>query len=582
MNERDFLVRTFHTLYSDREEGVVLCDKHGHIIYENQSFLDFFGEYDTIFASFPWFPNLDEIASFQRDKKVVGDVRQLQVDGEALFVVLLKIIPEWEASFSPLFMKALFLAINSVEDGISVVDASGRFVFYNKALENLEGYQAQDVVGRHVTDIYNVTPDTSQLLRALQGKKVIREHYQQYSMKNDRDFDVVIEAIPIYENGNVIGAVDIYRNKTMLDGIIKKYYFLQEKKENTIHYVNAKGIEAGDCPQLIGSNVKFLESLNMMLTAAKGNSPVMIYGETGTGKELFARQIHDHSGRSQQPFIAINCAAIPESLLESLLFGSVKGAFTGATNMVGIFEQADGGTIFLDELNSMALALQAKILRAIEEKKVRRLGDNKDISIDIRVISSTNYDPIAAVNEGYMRSDLYYRLAVFLIQILPLRERTDDIEELTMYFVSTFNKEYKKDITSVDSDVIQAFQKYAWPGNIRQLRNIVECAMNFVDDKDTVLQRIHIPTYSNIFEDNDQYQQNSYINPKRYAMGNPDASDASANPLNRDIISEIKEEEKGRIIRCLKETNGNISQAARLMGISRQSLQYKMKKNKLT
>ncbi len=492
MKERRLLQNYFETIYRNKEECLVVCNAQGDITYHNPSFSLHFGNYDSIFDLFPDFPHFPHTLPMLEDEKIESDVTHIKLDGETFYVAFLRIVPEWEIP-SPLLVHALKTVLNTVEDGISVIDDTGHFIFYNAALENLEGYRAQDVIGKHVSDLYNVNPQTSQLLHALESKQMIREYRQHYSMKNNRDFEVIIEAHPLFRNNKAVGAICIYKDKTMLEKLTRKYYFLQESKADSIHYVNTNLATKDTNPQLIGNNVNFLESLQMMQTAAASNSPVMIYGETGTGKELFAREIHSLSNRAEHPFIAINCAAIPESLLEGLLFGTVKGAFTGASQMEGLFEQANGGTIFLDELNSMPLALQAKILRAIEEKSIRRLGDKKCIPIDIRIVSSTNHDPIAAINEGLMRSDLFYRLAVFFIKIPPLRERIDDIELLVSYFIKVFNKESKKKIIGVHPDVIQGFKAYAWPGNIRQLRNIIECAMNFVGDKDTILHKIHAP-----------------------------------------------------------------------------------------
>ncbi len=547
----------FAGLYQNCKDAVFLCDSKGEILYCNPAFVNEFGRQDHAKNLFPSFPEENP-----KDSKTENwEKKPLSLGTEKLCLFShLALAP------SKLLLLALNTVLHSVDDGISAIDASGHFILYNHGLENMEGYQAKDVIGKHILEIYNINEKTSMMLRAIRERTTIRDYRQHYSMKNNRTFEVIIESIPLIEDNKVVGALAIYKDYTVFEKMTKKYYFLQEGKKRNGYYINKERNDPKQPPQLIGNSPKFLESLQMVQTAAASNSAVMIYGETGTGKELFANQIHRYSSRAQHPFIAINCAAIPESLLESLLFGTVKGAFTGAVNSEGLFSQANGGTVFLDEINSMPMSLQAKILRAIEEKQIRRLGDKETIPIDIRIISSTNQDITLTIEKGQIRSDLFFRLAVFYIQIPPLRERIDDLDLLISFFIGIFNQEMKKNIIGVQPDVLNGFKEYPWPGNVRQLKNIIECAMNFVDDKETILQEYHIPRYANILKK----QQTKILELPQDKKG-PDTR-----PIH--IIQEIKEEEKLVIIDTLKETGGNISQAAKRLGISRQALQYKMKK----
>ena len=228
---------------------------------------------------------------------------------------------------------------------------------------------------------------------------------------------------------------------------------------------------------------------------AKTTTTVFITGESGTGKEIIANMIHSNSDRSEKPFIAVNCGAIPESLIESEFFGYVKGAFTGANpnGKIGFFEQADGGTIFLDEIWDMPLSLQVKLLRVLQEKKVSPIGSTKSKAIDIRVIAATNKDPEELVKENKFRDDLYYRLNVFPIDIPPLRDRKKDIEDLANFFIGKYSQMFNIQGAELSSEVIDFFQSYSWPGNIRELKNICEYIVNVIDERERVILLKHLP-----------------------------------------------------------------------------------------
>jgi len=223
-------------------------------------------------------------------------------------------------------------------------------------------------------------------------------------------------------------------------------------------------------------------------------SSIMLHGKTGTGKELFAQSIHSHSHRRENQYIAINCAAIPEHLLESNLFGTARGAFTGAIDRPGLFEQAGGGTLFLDEIDSMPIGLQAKLLRALQEKKIRRLGSLKEIDIDIKIISSVSTAPYESINKGTLRNDLFYRLGVVLIRLPSLRERPEDLMELTWHFIHKNNRQLGTYVKKISNRVIDFFKNYGWPGNIRELEHIIEGAMNIVG-RETTLKSEHLPPH---------------------------------------------------------------------------------------
>lgn len=295
---------------------------------------------------------------------------------------------------------------------------------------------------------------------------------------------------------------------------------------------------------------------------ADSDSSVMIYGETGTGKEILSQSIHNESPRSNGPFLAINCAAIPDTLLESLLFGTEAGAYTGSESRAGLFEQANHGTLLLDEIQSMNITLQSKLLRVLQEGKVRRVGGLNEIEVDLRVISNINIKPDRAIDEGLLRRDLFYRLGVVNITIPPLRDRKADIPLLTRKIIENYNVKLTKNINDIDAATIEIFMLYDWPGNIRELQHAIEHAMNIIPESDRLISPEYLP---------DHILKEVGIN--------FDSGDVLEELHGLDNI--IQNVETRTIISTLKETSGNISKAAHLLGISRQTLQYRILKNNI-
>jgi two-component system, NtrC family, response regulator AtoC len=312
--------------------------------------------------------------------------------------------------------------------------------------------------------------------------------------------------------------------------------------------------------EVIAESPAMRDVMNFVRRVASSEaSTILIEGENGTGKDLIAKTLHYQSMRQAEPFIAINCAAIPETLLESELFGYEKGAFTDARSQKrGLFELADKGTLFLDEIGEIPLVLQAKLLRVLEDSTFRRLGGLQDISVDIRLIAATNKNLREAVKERAFRQDLYFRLNVIQITIPALRERPEDILPLTMFFIGHYNRKFKRSIQGIAPQTEDILLKYDWPGNVRELRNAIERAM--------------------ILEDS------SYLTPSSLPISIvhgddriPPATISDADPIPAEGIS-LEENERALVVRALEKTNGNQTQAARLLRVTRDTLRYKMKK----
>jgi len=315
--------------------------------------------------------------------------------------------------------------------------------------------------------------------------------------------------------------------------------------------------------QIVGDSPTMREMLALAHKVAESEvSSVLLQGESCTGKDLVAKAIHYHSTRSENPFVAINCAAIPGTLIESELFGYEKGAFTDAkARKEGMFEQAEGGTLFLDEIGELELSLQAKLLRVLEEGSFRRVGGLKDLPLDVRVIAASNRDLKTEGEAGRFRADLFYRLSVIQIDIPPLRERGDDIRVLAQHYMSNFKSRLRKDIDSIDPEALAAFRAYQWPGNVRELRNVIERAM-ILEDGDEITAK---------------YLPRGLVADSRAGSDGHAGSRPDQIRLPRDGVS-LEEVEMSLVRQALEQSRGNQTKAAELLDISRDQLRYRMKK----
>ena len=284
-------------------------------------------------------------------------------------------------------------------------------------------------------------------------------------------------------------------------------------------------------------------------------------GETGTGKELLAQSIHNASRRANGPFLAINCAAIPDNLLEGLLFGTEKGAYTGAESRAGLFEQANGGTLLLDEINSMNILLQSKLLRVLQDSMIRRVGGVKESHVDVRVLSNINIPPYQAIEENKLRHDLFYRLGVININIPPLRDHKEDIPLLSKNFILHFNQKLLKNVRNIDRATLELFNSYRWAGNIRELEHAIEHAMNILPDDQSVITPDYIPDHILSLA----------------ALPSHEEGKVQENP--RSLSSTRQNTESQMLRKALLENGGNVSKTARSLGISRQNLQYRFKRS---
>lgn len=440
----------------------------------------------------------------------------------------------------------------------SIVDGTGKIVFISKEFEKFDGYKTKDILGRNVLDVYNLGAENSVHMIAINEKRILKNTHLRYSSADGKTAELIMDIYPVFSGEKVIGSVAISRDTSKIKEMTDKLSQLQKAFYNQMQKTNNNGTQFS-FDDIIGTG----EVLQNVITSAKkmasSESRVMILGETGTGKELFAQSIHNFSSRAAEPFVAINCSAIPDNLLESILFGTTKGAYTGAMDKAGLFEEAKNGTLFLDELNSMSIVLQAKLLRALETNRIRRVGGNKEIPVNPRIISAMNVDPIEAIETDKLRSDFYYRLAVVTLDIPPLRDRKKDIITLSWCYINKYNKILGRKINKISEEVIQIMENYNWPGNVRELTHCIEHAMNMVDPNDTSIQAQHLPAF---LQDKTAKNKIPSINISKFT----------------DYKQMMQQVEKDILTEALKRNNGNMNQTAKEFNISRQCLFYKLKR----
>ena len=454
---------------------------------------------------------------------------------------------------------------------IFIVDRSYRICYINEAAQKLT-FCNRDVIGLSTYDVFldwSSDPNYSIISRCMiTGKPVLEELVRWVSITGERRLSVS-SAYPLVYQGEVVAIIEYTEPLVDLDNKIKAR-LIENAGTMQIHEEKLPEQKASlySVDDIIGESPAISELRNSISMTANSRSNVLIFGETGTGKEMVAQAVHSYSSdSSDRPFVAQNCAAIPENLLESLLFGTNKGAFTGAIQMPGLFELANGGTLFLDELNSMPIGLQAKLLRALQEKKVRRLGSSKEVDVDVRLIAAINERPDVLISEGRLREDLFFRVGVLYIKIPPLRERKEDIPVLLMHFINYFNRFCNKKVVGFDNKCMDFFINYDWPGNVRELRNIVERAVSLATDKVVCFEQHKLMPYA--------VQSNPVLDQKGKKCTTDRATDLIPG-WQQPLRDTIKAVEESVIRESLVFCNGSIAKAARLLDIPYQTMNNKM------
>jgi len=396
------------------------------------------------------------------------------------------------------------------------------------------------------------------LLKSMRTLSSILNQEQNFINYKGGEISTVNSSIPIKSDNKIVGAIEVSKNITKVKELSEKIVDLQSElykpKKNKQKKINKGNGTSFTFVDIIGQSKDMLRLKTLAFKASQTDSPILIGGSTGTGKELFVHSIHNASERKSNPFIAQNCAALPANLLESILFGSVQGSFTGAKDRPGLFELADGGTLFLDEINSMPLELQAKLLRVLQDNKIRRVGGSKTIDVDVRIIAAYNSELKNILEKRELRKDLFYRLNVISMIVPDLKKRKEDIPILLDHFIEKYNSKNKKFIKKVSQEVMDIFMNYDWPGNVRELEHVIEGITSIYEID--IIREEHLPYH--------------FAEVKNVVK----SLSKNIEPLN----AALQKKEKEIITSALKATVGNVSKAADLIEIPRQTLQYKIKK----
>ncbi|MFD4820767.1 sigma-54 interaction domain-containing protein [Peribacillus butanolivorans] len=495
------------------------------------------------------------------DRRLLFDVKKFTADNQ--YTILC--IEDINLMTNPkMRLFCLEKIIESLDEGVMMSNQDGEITLYNLAQEKMEGLNKQDIMGKHLWSVYDYNPQNSEHKHTFKTGKPMFSRYRAHSKVNGIPKYVNYSTFPIQKDGVTIAVFSLSTNESRLKD--RLHQTIEEKRQTidtSMNQLDSKNGTTFTFNHIKGKSLALKNLIKEAQNISVHNTDVLIIGETGTGKELFAQSMHNHSPRVNSPFVAINCAAIPENLLESTLFGTVKGAFTGSTNQIGLFEYAKDGTLFLDEINSMPMTLQTKLMRVLQERVVRRVGSNDITPIQCTVISASNEDPEKLILEEKMRLDLFYRIAHTSLYIPSLRERTEDIHFFIDYFLNSYQEKFNKSVPPLSKTLQMTLLQYHWPGNTRELEHLIENLIIRVSETDQAIDVDHLPAYmrTKIFVDQ------------------KDKSKELKGTEKKPFKSIFTNSQEYFIQKTLEQTDWNISQAARKLGITRQSLQYHIKKH---
>ncbi len=438
--------------------------------------------------------------------------------------------------------------IESTKDAISVADEKGNTIIVNSAYTRITGLPKEAVVNKPVT--VDIAEGESMHMKVLEsGKPVYNVHMKVGRAKRE----VIVNVAPIFIEGKIRGSVGVIHDISEIIALNAEL----AKAKKLIRQLEARYT----WDDIIGNSPAIELAKEQARRAAETPATVLLRGDSGTGKELFAHAIHNASQRSMKQFVRVNCAAITENLLESELFGYEKGAFTGAEKegKKGLFEEADGGTIFLDEIGDVSLSLQSKLLRVLQEKEIMRVGGTRPVSVNVRIISATNANLKEKIQKGTFREDLFYRLNVIPIRVPSLREHKEDIQLIAEHFIFKLNQEYGREVQKISDDTLKNLMNHNWPGNVREMENVLGMAMVTMRPQDKIMEAGHLPLMA------------------QEATGAVPLVSGAARAL-KDVVEEA---EKAAIERALLETKGSRTKAASILNISMRSLFYKIEKHSI-
>ena len=464
--------------------------------------------------------------------------------------------------------------LDSLSEAIAIVDTRGVFVYYNQASAVLDGCTREFALGKTPMDLYpSMKKEDSTMLTALSGQKYIDSHTNYFNATGSL---IIYQhtTLPIFgENRQIIGAIEVGHDLSKATKINNQLYQLNKRLASRLTGNGQLSAEQ----KIVTRSPRMHEAIEKAKQFAATQIPVIIYGESGTGKELFANLIFENSERHNKPFVVLNCGALSDNLIESSLFGTVKGAFTGAENSEGFLAMADGGTLFLDEFNSMPMPMQVKLLRFLQLKTYCRVGSSKTMMSDARIIVAMNERPEALIEKGRLRADLYWRLNVANLELPSLKDRPEDIALLAEHFIAKHAGEVSHTITGLSTTAAKALQSLEWPGNVRMLENVVLRSM-VLQDHDGELETIvkDVDTFENHLHE----KKNGPVEAEPSKVAHPRHITLTSTAFDDDFSFDelVSHFEKELIIEAMNRASGNTSAAAQILKMKRTTLSYKIKK----
>jgi arginine utilization regulatory protein len=451
---------------------------------------------------------------------------------------------------------------DKLDDGLLMSDKNGIIILYNPAQEKLEGLVKESCIGKYLWDVYQYeAPEMSEHRQVFKTQKPIINEYKSHVKNGQSEKYLSYSTYPVIQNNQTLSVFSVSRNESKLLELLSETLELKRKlKNNTITKAFNNGTFytfddiKGNSPAMTNT-IKEAERMSLI----DGN--LLIIGETGVGKEMFAQSIHNMSKHNKEKFFAVNCAALPENLLESTLFGTTKGSFTGSVDQDGYLDEVGKGTLFLDELNSLPIYMQTKLLRVFQEKKFRKVGGLKNKDVECRIICAINEDPETLLSEGRLRQDLYFRISRLCLFIPPLRDRPEDIVFLTNYFISKYNEILGKHVKGYTNDLRELLYDYVWPGNVRELEHVIENLVINAESSESELSSSHLPNYlkSKLVKEKNKTRR-----------------------IEGSLPETLNEAERKIIVEALNRFNWNFTKTSAYLGIIRQSLIYRVKKLDIT
>ena len=471
------------------------------------------------------------------------------------------------------------IKVNSL-DYILIVDQNYTVLFNTRydprVSEASSDYKKSEYLDKSFFEVYpDIDKSRSSIVECLSTAKVVIRKFQKYIDYKGKIFYTHNITIPIMHNGHILGAVELVKDITTIDNVDKKDLAIETKEfDETAGFIKSQ-TEPVTFESILTINPYMRKTIEKARFSSSIKNPTLIYGETGTGKEIFAQAMIQNSGVPRKKVVIQNCAAVPENLIESILFGSTRGAYTGAENKKGLFEEANGGILFLDELNSMPYHVQGKLLRVLQDGSFRPIGANSEKSVDVKIIAAINLDPMTAIKNKMLRDDLFYRFSSSVIHLTPLRERREDISYYADYYIREFNKVYNKKISGISDELRKVLTEYRWDGNVRELKHMIESMVGTA--KENLLDVQHLPAYMYdcIYgKEPDPYGSEDHI--IKLADRIPEE------PGSYNLLDALRNTEISLIKKALQASKGNRTKASSLLGIPRQTLKYKIDKYNIT